>query len=148
MSLNFLLAFAFLFNLKQFAHRNLNVLHHLFYKNSNNAQRTHTYESTVCVFKLHDPEQDEHLFKIMNGCLQYKNSSNSVTSKVKQFGARCYLSHRLWDSSQADAISRGGTQQNGRKFLLGLLPSAEETLSNQAAMQMLHKVASSFDMGW
>lgn len=38
----------------------------------------------------------------------------------KRFKACCYLSYRLWDSSQADAISRGGTQQNGRKFLLGL----------------------------
>lgn len=32
---------------------------------------------------------------------------------------------RLWDSSQTDAISRRGTQQNGRKFLLSFSPAEE-----------------------
>lgn len=74
----------------------------------------------------------------------------------KSFKACCYLSYRLWDSSQADAISRGGTQQNGRKFLLGLLPSAEKHFSNQT-VELLYKESCSdwsnlscrrMHMGW
>lgn len=55
----------------------------------------------------------------MRSKLRRSSGSRLQTMRVgiwKESKARWYLSHRLRDSSQTDAISRRGTQENGRKF--------------------------------
>lgn len=95
--------------------------------------------------KHHIPEQltsagqlDTPTSPILQDIEHLKPSEVSQFKRLKQckgvaeiserLKAHCYLSCRLRDSSQTDAISRRGTQQNGRKFLLGLLPSEKEIL--------------------
>lgn len=144
------------------------MLHRLFYNNRKNATCIqYIWKTSIFGFKFHDLDQEKqgnnewiHTVydkKELKLCYVWGQEVHLGFVDIwKSFKACCYLSYRLWDSSQADAISRGGTQQNGRKFLLGLLPSAEKHFSNQTVELLCKESCSDWSnlscrrmhMGW